>query len=161
MRSHPSLSLSWSMKSHWSRIHLFFMPLSQPSSVLIIHPHQPVSSWELYLRGKVSRKSLVAARYCSTNEQLNISDWLCRTFFCFINMRNSWISVIPLFCGIPLSTISPALFPTKYKYEMLLIHFPFALICLSCSASDYAGDGNDETASQKENEREKNMYQLT
>lgn len=33
---------------------------------------------------------------------------------------------------------------------MLLIHFPFALILLSLSASDYAGDWNDETASQKE-----------
>lgn len=72
--------------------------------------------------------------------------------FFFINMWSTCISFLHPF--VPFVVWQPSVYyllssvSYQNKYEMLLIHFPFTLIFLSLS--DYAGDWNDKTASQKE-----------
>lgn len=119
------------------------MPLSQPSSFLIIHTLLSFFTQYVWV-GKVSGKSLVAAGYSSTNEQFNISDCLCRGFF--INMWSSYIS--PSLCPFCYAAYS-TLFPTKTNMRCCLFIFHFAVISLSLSVSDCVGDWNDEIAGQK------------
>lgn len=82
-------------------------------------------------------------------------------FFCFFftNICSGFISFphpfVPFVIWHPcvyhlLSSVS-----YQNKNEVLLIHSPFALVFLSRSTANYAGDWNDETASQKE---KKSLY---
>lgn len=84
----------------------------------------------------MSRKSLGAAGYGSTNEQLDISDWYCWASFFFFSfyqyakqLHFISTSLCP-FCYLATLCLPSLLSSVSYqnKYEMLLIHFPFALI---------------------------------